>query len=88
MQPQFGSSQSDWETAKNNISQYMNQMIIQGEAASKEQQRKANEKRNSLGAASVGGDPLHIEEKSPEETSPNQPSTSSGQVPKQDTCEG
>lgn len=74
--PQFGSNQSEWEAAKNNISQYMNQMLIQGEAASKEQQRKTSE----------------TSEKSENEDAPgvlsNQPSTSSTKDQKQNSNDG
>ena len=88
VQPNFGSNQSDWETAKNNISQYMNQMIIQGEAASKEQQRKTSETIATLDTSPDIEASIKVNGKTSSGALPNEPSTSSGQDSKQDTSEG
>ena len=88
VQPQFGSNQSDWETAKNNISQYMNQMIIQGEAASKEQQRKTDDDRTILGTSPGIDSPTKVDNKNSSVVLSNEPSTSSGQDSKQNVSEG
>ena len=90
VQPQFGTNQSEWETAKNNISQYMNQMLIQSDAASKEQQRKANESRTCSGVASSLGDSVKSNEEQLAVAAAlqSQASTSSTEVKNQDSSEG
>ena len=88
VQPQFGSNQNDWETAKNNISQYMNQMIIQGEAASKEQLRITSENVTALEASPAVEASIKVNGKNSSAALPNEPSTSSGRDSKQNVGEG
>ncbi|XP_065069983.1 zinc finger protein 677-like isoform X3 [Rhopilema esculentum] len=57
VQPPFGPNRSDWETAKNNISQYMNQMLKKG-ADTKEANRNPIENRTILATTSGIGETL------------------------------
>ena len=93
VQPQFGSGQSDWEAAKNNISQYMNQMISQGESSASKVQKR-NENRTLSGkepfkdtSITVNGKNTStglLNEASTSATVPSEPSTSTSQDAKQD----
>ena len=57
MQPPFGPNRSDWETAKNNISQYMNQMLKKG-SDTKEAKCNLIENRTILATTSGIGETL------------------------------
>ena len=55
VQPQFGSGHTEWEAAKNNISQYMNQMISQGESSSSKGESSASNLQKRIETRTFSG---------------------------------
>ena len=81
VQPQFGANHSDWEAAKNNISQYVNQMLTQGDSNQLEKNRETHETMPAIGATTSLADAAKKQEHAAQaNTTSAGPSSSASQL--------